>query len=582
MSDNNFNKLQHAESVITAQLAQLGAKPVLDESVKGWLKESQDVLTGLIEAAQTEPSEDNLDNLVAVAEELQDDIKECVTQLQLAVKAKAENTFVETVQTLFPSIILSTDDTVESSVERIMQRISTALEGTNVSPQDTERVAEVLESKGLGLDRLGLLFATATDIAQHQLALVKATQLQETFIERVGNLVENLQREAEQLKEQRKQLTRKRTLPSTLKQQTGYEIKHLAFAVSDAPSLRRWNEARGEVAMVHKVEGSSVQIKFVASPDLDLWGANSPTYQHLRDALQTLEARGVLLLYVVMAWAIEDNFVTVPLDKLIEMVGWNPRSTAERVELRRKVWHWLKMFAAMPVIGARPGTYKDKLTKKEIELESRDPFIVFTGRRDEKDQQRRFDGNEPPVEVTWTAGAWFKTVRENPQVLPYFGDVMKLTGLPTGKAGGAWALSIGMALNQLWRQDAKNVKVCRDEANKPSLKFRHFTRLELLDLFASPDFPVESILNGNNPKRAQKYWDDAIKLLKKAGVIGSYKELDPLPDARKDWTDFWLRKQRLDIRPCAEGLTDAKEIAQAAQTFNKRANRRGAKKPKKT
>jgi hypothetical protein len=45
--------------------------------------------------------------------------------------------------------------------------------------------------------------------------------------------------------------------------------------------------------------------------------------------------------------------------------------------------------------------------------------------------------------------------------LQYFGNIRKLTGLPTGKAAGEIALSIGLALHQLWREGAARYKPTR-------------------------------------------------------------------------------------------------------------------------
>ncbi len=84
---------------------------------------------------------------------------------------------------------------------------------------------------------------------------------------------------------------------------------------------------------------------------------------------------------------------------------------------------------------------------------------------------------------------------------------------------------------------------------------------------------VEDILNGPNPKRAQEYWDGAIKHLKRKGVIGSYTPKAPIRDGDKSaWLD-----QPLDIRPANEGLRDTIEIAKA-QARRKRSASKAANK----
>lgn len=390
-------------------------------------------------------------------------------------------------------------------------------------------------------------------------------------IDKLGAFLERKARERRQAEAKRA----RRKLPDKLKQPTFYEARCLSTAVADGQTLRRWSDVRGEVALAHAVEGETVQTKLTAKPELNWWDTPTLTHDHLREHLRTLGPHGVLLLHITTAWALEDDRVTVTLDDLIKLIGWTPRRTAERAEQRRKVWRWLNIFNAMAVIGKRPGTYKDKLTKRQIDLVSHDPFIVFTGRRDEANQQMHFDHSQPPVEVSWAAGEWFKAVRNNPQVLSHFGNVLKLTGLPTGKPSGAWALSIGLALNQMWREGAARAHVhTAGDDNHLTARFAPFTRYELLDLLRS-DLWVEDVLKSSDPRRAQTYWKAAIKLLMDGGVIGYYKELDPLPDARQGWSDFWLRRQRLDIRPQAAEAQDVAEIARRAQQVNKTHKKRG-------
>lgn len=101
---------------------------------------------------------------------------------------------------------------------------------------------------------------------------------------------------------------------------------------------------------------------------------------------------------------------------------------------------------------------------------------------------------------------------------------------------------------------------------------RPFTRYELLDMLR-PEPWVEDVLKSSNPQRAQKYWDDAIKLLK-SRIVGEYKVLDPEPDSRKGWQNFWLREQRLLIMPKQEGVEAVAEIAQRARKVNKAVKRK--------
>src|SRR5699024_3063502 len=102
--------------------------------------------------------------------------------------------------------------------------------------------------------------------------------------------------------------------------------------------------------------------------------------------------------------------------------------------------------------------------------------------------------------------------------------------------------------------------------------YRPFTRYQLLDMFRAEPW-VEDILNSDNPKRAQKYWKGAIRLLTNHGLVAHSVELDKLPKNRSGWQEFWLHRQRLDIRPKGQSLKDVVELSRSGGAF-KRATKR--------
>jgi hypothetical protein len=75
---------------------------------------------------------------------------------------------------------------------------------------------------------------------------------------------------------------------------------------------------------------------------------------------------------------------------------------------------------------------------------------------------------------------------------------------------------------------------------------------------------VTDILNGNDPSRAKRYWNAAIKILQNQGSISYYKECVSLDSKRKGWADDWL-DQPLDIRPNEDSKKDAREIRASHQ-----------------
>jgi hypothetical protein len=364
-------------------------------------------------------------------------------------------------------------------------------------------------------------------------------------------------------------------LPDNLPQQTFQEAKVAGTAICDGISGRHWSNVVGEIALRHAIPDEPLQTKITASPALDWWDKPA-SYTALRDELQCFSPETALLFNLVIGLVIgkEHRHVTVELDELIRALGWQVRSVAERTEKRRAVYRWLLLLQSISVHGKRVGKYNDPLTKQEIDL-CVSSEIVRVSEAYYSEQQLALDRSEPPVKVTISASAWLERLADDRKVLQSFGRVQKLAGLPTGKVSGAWALTIGLALNQLWRERSARAEIYTvGESKHLTANFgRPFTRAELFDLF-QPAIRPEEILESDKPGRALKYWQAAIKHLKEHGVIGHYKELDPMPQERKGWGDFWLKAQRLDIRPKHEEIAAVAEIARGNTKAQKALRRR--------
>jgi hypothetical protein len=258
--------------------------------------------------------------------------------------------------------------------------------------------------------------------------------------------------------------------------------------------------------------------------------------------------------------------VTVSIDQLVSAIGWEPRSRVERLAMRHRVWRWLALFDAMQVIGRRDGKWRDPDTHQILDLTSRDALIRITGRRDPA--QLSFDEGTPPLEVSYVAGPWITQWLGNARVLTYFGDVRKLAAIPAGKPSGMWAQAIGLALQQRWREHASYAQVAHVGEDKSlTIRTKPFTRRELLDLFP-PTPTVDDVLRGPHPLRAQQYWQAAIKVLQRIGLVSYYRELTVLPGKRQGWTNAWL-DQPLDIRPSKDDTAVVAEIATSARVRTK-------------
>jgi hypothetical protein len=357
-------------------------------------------------------------------------------------------------------------------------------------------------------------------------------------------------------------------LPDLVPQSTWPEAREITAALTDGPTGRNWRELPQALGLVHALAGSRFRTELVGSAMSEWFGVPATPadlYSELRDA----GLPAALLLHVCIAITLEQpGLVEVDLDDLVRAVGWIPRSTNERALMRRRIWRWLTIYAAARVIGERPRRrpYVDPMTGREPRLVSRDSLVMVGGV--ELDQEQlALDGSEPPITVTLSAGAFPGRYRGNHRVLTYFGNVRSLAAIPAGKPSGAWAQAIGLALNQHWREQAAYVDAGGGASLPP------IGRRALLDTFP-PAPTVHDVLDGPHPSRARTYFAQAITLLREHGVIGDFREPEPITD-RKGWADRWLA-QLVHAYPAEEASQAAAAIAQTAARIRGPRTRRRA------
>lgn len=365
--------------------------------------------------------------------------------------------------------------------------------------------------------------------------------------------------------------------PVVIPQPTFQEMREQIQAAADGPQQRHWLDIDGETALRHAVKGSPLETKLNGTPLLGWLGLPNDV-ENLRGVVQQLGLDAGILACIAIGAVLAQKhraYCTTTLDTLIDKIGWQVRLASERESKRQKIWHWLLTFSSMQMIGCRPGKYKDR-DGRVIDLTSRDPLLLITGTR--YPEQQTFNGNIPPLEITFGVGAWLDVYRQDHRITTYLGDVCKIAAIPGGKPSGRWARSLGLALHQAWREQASAARPGHNgDDNTPTIRFKkRLTRRYLLGLFP-PDPPVEDLLNRINPGRAKDYWREAIEFLKEQDVIGTYHEVTALADRRKGWEDDWL-DQELDIRPPAVTMAAITEIAQSSQTAKKKA--RSARKPR--
>ena len=339
----------------------------------------------------------------------------------------------------------------------------------------------------------------------------------------------------------------RRQLPAIIPQNTSPEIRALNVALTHNQD---WQGIEGEMALAYGQPNDRFEMKLEPSRALLEWLAGEATHEALQEELRALGIAAVLLHHVVLDLVLKERQVTVALDDLVTAVGWKPRSIEERNSMRVLIWRGLLFFDSVQVHGIRRGNYDDRVTGQKLNLTSCDALVRIMGRRGLRDA-----GPEAvPLEVTLSAGPWLDEFRENRQVLTHFGDVRRIAAIPSGQASGAWAQSVGLALQQRWREYAFKALVEYRADGEPRLVKFHkpFTRRDLLGLFRCNPY-VDDVLNGSHPVRAQDYWNHAIDLLKERGVVSDCKPLAPAPAGRQGWQSGWL-DQPLDLQPTVDGL----------------------------
>lgn len=331
--------------------------------------------------------------------------------------------------------------------------------------------------------------------------------------------------------------------PAYVPYYTAPEINELTRGIFDAQTGENWEDMEGEISLLHQSDRKYLRTKFSGGPMLQWWNFEL-SHGSLRAILSGLGPDAVLVLHTCLRLAATNDRVTIEIDELIKALGATPRSVAQRAELRNQIWRWMTCFANMAIIGVRPGKFRDNLTRKELELTSRDPLIAITGTREPI--QQALDGSEAPTEISFVAGDWLSRFKGNSQVLTYLGNATAIAGIPGGQPSGKWARTYAQALHQIWREQAS-------KSHSPPI----VTREQLHRL--CPRKPgVHDVLKGDNPRRAIAYDKQAWGELSKAGIIAPNQKLAYEPAKRQYWQDEFLN-QPLRVVP---GPSIAQELGQ--------------------
>lgn len=329
-----------------------------------------------------------------------------------------------------------------------------------------------------------------------------------------------------------------RRLPDRLPQQTFAEARVTAQAICNSTADEAWQEGQGELCLYFD-PGAQHRIIFYPAGN----AVSSPA--ELRRELNNLDSNAVFVLFVLIGTAVQEpGSFEIEIDDVIRLLRLTVRNSVARTEARRQVWNYLRLLSRLCVVGCRNEVYLDPRTGRKLKLTSHDALIATLGKKVPSEAEE-----DAPVRVTIAAGPWLDRFRRNPRVLQTFGDVLTLAAIPGGKPSGAWARAIGLALQQIWREQASKALVTQTgEPKRYSVRFRRVTRRQLLSLFP-PQPSLGDVLKSEHPGRVIEYCELAFDTLEDKGFFQYCRAVAPgRTESRYSRVDAFLDEE-LDIRP---------------------------------
>ena len=262
----------------------------------------------------------------------------------------------------------------------------------------------------------------------------------------------------------------------------------------------------------------------------------------------------------------------IDLDDVAEKIGYDVDgcTAPQREELRAQVWDFIQYGARAIVIGRRKDYY-DIRTKQLIETQVESPPWRIL--EIERPVQTAMFG-ETPRRVQLLVSKQWEPLLVAASLAQYLPCAEIVGSIPTKQTAGAWARVIGMALANFWRRNPHEVIPIQVEQKADEIEAAPIrpTRRELLERYTPKTtlraMPPLEMLESKDPKRAVKYWCDALALLKEKGIIAPEGEslrtvrqmLESFP--RQGWKDLWL-DEKVDLSPGSAIVAAVKERAKA-------------------
>jgi hypothetical protein len=330
---------------------------------------------------------------------------------------------------------------------------------------------------------------------------------------------------------------------------TSQEMEALNQAAANGKHGRHYEDHDLAGARVHQTPGAKHRVEIVLTNSER--EADVP-FLALQQLTAAQDADSALAMLYIVASLAPPGFKGdvcegwIDIDDVISKIGWDPRSSAERREMQKRIESVLEFGARAVVVGERTGAYKDKHTGKR-----RDTTIsaslwqvgVKERLKPEDGQVVLFPEDEPLVRALVSiVRPWIPllTSGQLAQYLP-LGEV--LGSIPGNKPSGAWARVIGLSLASFWRR-------CKGQALDGTIRP---TRRELLERYPPKTGPLEMVASKHSA-RLVEYWCGAIQILAESGFIAPTGEATRTAEEirarypHRNWVDAWL-DETIDIEP---------------------------------
>lgn len=221
----------------------------------------------------------------------------------------------------------------------------------------------------------------------------------------------------------------------------------------------------------------------------------------------------------------------------------------------RKVWDAIRFCATVRVCGERTSTYKDRMGNP-VPTIVKSPIWGIGAEEYEKDDTA---GVVPRLVELVMYDDWHRLLFD-PALAQFIDCGHRIASIPGGKAGGAWARSVGTDVAVRFRKSGSLERV---------------TRRDLLLTYPPTRAHPMGIIHR---ARVAEYWCDALQTLAKMEILDKSGECarlaeditDALPT--RQWLDVFLNEQ-VKIRP-GKALLDAKGHYGKAETKAPKRRRR--------